>query len=99
MFLEIYTTARSERTRSPYGFRLRNVKHCFAQDDRGKEIYFMYYIYILSNIENRIFYIGVTNDLKRRIYEHKHKLLDGFTKKYNLGKLLYFEIFKDISLR
>ena len=66
-------------------------------DDRGKEIYFMYYIYILSNSENRIFYIGVTNDLKRRIYEHKHKLLDGFTKKYNLGKLLYFEIFKDIS--
>ena len=58
---------------------------------------FMYYIYIVSKKNNNIFYIGVTNDLKRRIYEHKQKLIDGFTKKYNLGKLVYFEDFKDIS--
>ena len=57
----------------------------------------MYFIYIVSNLNNNILYIGVTNDLKRRIYEHKNKLFDGFTKKYNLGKLVYFETFKDVS--
>ena len=57
----------------------------------------MYYIYIVTNQKNNIFYIGVTNDLKRRIYEHKQKQIDGFTKKYNLNKLVYFETFKDIS--
>ena len=41
-------------------------------------------------------YIGVTNDLARRIYEHKHKLVDGFTKKYNVSKLVYFEHTTDV---
>src|SRR5438045_2030152 len=54
-----------------------------------------YYIYILSNKTNSTLYIGITNDLVRRIYEHKQKLVDGFTKKYNTNKLVYYEICSD----
>ena len=54
-----------------------------------------YYIYIMSNT-SRVLYIGVTNDLIRRVYEHKKKLIKGFTKKYNVTKLVYYEIFDDI---
>lgn len=55
-----------------------------------------YYVYILGNSRPTL-YIGVTSDLTRRIYEHKQGLVDGFTKKYNLKKLLYFEITNDIN--
>jgi putative endonuclease len=44
---------------------------------------------------NKVLYTGITNDLKRRVYEHKEKLVDGFTKKYNVSKLIYYEIFED----
>jgi len=50
-----------------------------------------YYIYILSNWNNKVIYVGMTNNLIRRIYEHKNKSIDGFSKKYNLNKLVYFE--------
>ena len=50
-----------------------------------------YYLYILTNKNNRVLYIGITNNLKRRIYQHKNKLIDDFTKKYNLSKLIYYE--------
>ena len=50
-----------------------------------------YYVYILSNIANTTLYIGMTNDLKRRLYEHKNKLVPGFTEKYNVNKLVYYE--------
>ena len=50
-----------------------------------------YYIYILTNKNNSILYTGVTNDLVRRVYEHKNKLCQGFTKKYNIDKLVYYE--------
>jgi putative endonuclease len=56
-----------------------------------------YYVYILTNKSNRVLYTGVTNDLGRRVYEHKTKLLDGFTKKYNVDKLVYFECTNDIN--
>ncbi len=56
-----------------------------------------YYIYIMSNKRNAVVYTGVTNDLKRRVYEHKEKLVDGFTKKYNITKLVYYEVFEDIE--
>jgi len=55
-----------------------------------------YYVYILTNKTNRVLYIGVTNNLQRRIYEHKNKMIDGFSKKYNLTKLIYFEQTPDI---
>ena len=54
-----------------------------------------YYVYIMTNKNNRVLYTGITNDLKRRVYEHKEKLIDGFTKKYNVSKLVYYEIFED----
>ena len=56
-----------------------------------------YYVYILTNKTNKVLYIGVTNDLVRRIFEHKNKLVEGFTKKYNLNKLIYYEVTNDIS--
>ena len=56
-----------------------------------------YYVYILTNKTNNVLYTGVTNDLIRRIFEHKNKLLEGFTKKYNLRKLVYYEATNDIE--
>ena len=56
-----------------------------------------YYVYLLTNWNNRVIYAGVTNDLNRRIYEHKNKLIEGFSKKYNLTKLVYFEETSDIN--
>jgi putative endonuclease len=50
-----------------------------------------FYVYILSNQHHTVFYTGFTNNLERRVYEHKNKLLKSFTKKYNIDKLLYFE--------
>lgn len=52
-----------------------------------------YCIYILTNKNNKVRYVGVTNNLTRRIWEHKTKLFEGFTKKYNVDKLVYFESF------
>ncbi len=64
----------------------------------NKEKLFMrdYYVYILSNMSKTL-YIGVTNNLERRLYEHKNQLIDGFAKKYNLTKLVYFETTTDIT--
>jgi len=56
-----------------------------------------YYLYVLTNKKNGTLYVGVTNDLERRMYEHKHKLVDGFTKKYGLDRLVYFEVFQYVS--
>ena len=55
-----------------------------------------YYVYILTNKNNRVMYIGVTNDLERRLYEHKHELVDGFTKRYHVHKLVYYEQSSDV---
>jgi len=55
-----------------------------------------YYVYILTN-NSKTLYIGLTNNLPRRIYEHRNKLIGGFTKKYNLNTLVYFEIYNSIE--
>ena len=54
------------------------------------------FIYILTNKYNRVLYTGVTSDLKKRVWEHREKLVDGFTKRYNVTKLVYYEVFADI---
>jgi putative endonuclease len=51
-----------------------------------------YYVYLLSNYTNTVIYTGVTNNLVKRIYQHKNKLIKGFTEKYNVTKLVYFEV-------
>lgn len=55
------------------------------------------YVYILTNVTNRVLYVGITSNLVKRIYEHQEKLIKGFSTKYNLNKLVYYEVFEDIN--
>ena len=55
-----------------------------------------YYVYIMSSRSGTL-YTGVTNDLERRVYQHKHKLIEGFTKKYNVTRLVYYEETSDVK--
>ena len=52
-----------------------------------------YYVYIMTNKNNTVLYTGVTSNLKVRVYQHKHKLIKGFTKRYNVSKLVYAEVY------
>lgn len=56
-----------------------------------------YYVYLATNESNSVLYIGVTNNLVRRIFEHKNKFVSSFTQRYNITKLVYYEIFEDIN--
>ncbi len=56
-----------------------------------------YYVYILSSAKNGTLYIGITNDLKRRVWEHKHDLIKGFTQEYEIHNLVYYEQTEDIE--
>jgi putative endonuclease len=56
------------------------------------------YVYLLTNWNNKVMYVGVTNNLERRLYEHKQKLMPGFTEKYNVNKLVYFEETNDVRV-
>jgi len=58
----------------------------------------MYYVYIMASKRNGTLYIGVTNDLARRVYEHKQGLADGFTKRYKIKYLVYAEAFDDVRM-
>mgnify|MGYP001607840759 CR=1 FL=1 len=55
-----------------------------------------YYVYLLTNKNDKVMYVGVTNNLERRMYEHKAKVVPGFTQKYNVNKLVYFEETPDV---
>ena len=56
-----------------------------------------YYVYIVANWNNLVIYTGVTSELQKRIWQHKNKQIDGFTKRYNIGKLVYFEQTENIE--
>ncbi len=57
----------------------------------------MAYVYILFSKPNGVLYVGVTSDLVKRVWQHKNKITEGFTKKYNIDKLAYYEIYNDIT--
>ncbi len=54
-----------------------------------------YYVYLLCNKNNTTLYTGITSNLKKRVWEHKYKVVKGFSQRYNIGKLVYYEIFDD----
>ena len=56
-----------------------------------------YYVYILTNAYNTVLYTGITNDIERRCLEHKKKYVKGFTQKYNVDKLVYFETYNEVE--
>lgn len=56
-----------------------------------------YYVYVLSNKRNGTLYVGVTSNLARRVFEHKNKFIEGFTYKYNIVLLIYFEVFNEVE--
>ncbi len=58
----------------------------------------LYYVYILTNKYHSVLYTGITNDLERRCFEHKQKKIKGFTQKYNIDNLVYYEIFEYVDL-
>lgn len=58
----------------------------------------MYYVYLLTNQTHRVLYVGITNNLQRRLFEHRQGLIDGFTKKYKVYKLIYFETTTDVRV-
>ena len=57
-----------------------------------------FYVYLLTNQNNKVMYVGVTNNLERRVYEHKTKQVAGFTEKYNVNRLVYFEETQDVLI-
>ena len=57
----------------------------------------MYYVYILTDKSNAVMQVGITNNLSRRLYEHKNEQIEGFTKKYHVHKLVYFEEYTEVN--
>jgi len=63
----------------------------------NKTLYYHYYVYILASQRNGTLYVGMTNDLERRVYEHKNGIIKGFTEKYKVHKLVYYEYFDYVN--
>jgi putative endonuclease len=78
--------------------RLSSRKRGAGHPDDDTAMSKSYYVYILASERNGTLYIGVTNDLLRRVWEHREGLLAGFTKKYAVKRLVHFEEFGDIAL-
>jgi len=78
---------------------LFSFRHCeeVATDEAIPTMEKRGYIYILTNNTNTVSYTGITSNLQKRIFEHKEKLVEGFTKRYNVSKLVYFEQFDNIK--
>ena len=57
----------------------------------------MYYVYLLTNKTDSVMYVGMTNDIVRRMWEHKSETIDGFTKRYHVHKLVYFEEYSEVN--
>jgi putative endonuclease len=70
------------------GFQTYHYRHAGMRD---------YYVYILASDGNGTLYVGVTNDLARRVYEHRNDLIEGFTKRYGVHRLVWFEVHGDIN--
>ena len=75
-------------------YSLKGVCHC----ERSEAILMEknYYIYIMTNKNNTVHYTGITNDLKKGVYEHREKMVKGFTRRYNITKLVYYEVLRDV---
>ena len=68
---------------------------CPRRRASGKKMEKQYYVYILAKARNSTFYVGITSDLRKRIWEHKTNAADGFTKKHQIKNLVYYEAFND----
>jgi putative endonuclease len=91
----VEVTPRRERskqslTSSPRTTRYSNNYYTYTIDNQ-------YFVYIMTNKFNTVLYTGITNNLIRRVYEHKEGLIKGFTRRYNVDKLVYYEVFEDIT--
>ena len=74
--------------------RRSNLKESVMWLKGGRDVK-SYYVYIMCNVGNRVLYTGFSSDLEVRVYQHKHKMLSGFTSRYNITKLVYYEYFSD----
>lgn len=81
----------------PRDGRRSNLLEAFLIGNRRNMGRRQYFVYIMTNLANNTLYAGVTNDLRRRVYEHKEKMVEGFTKRYNTVKLVYYEVYDSVE--
>lgn len=86
------------------GLYLRDACHCHCEEEAVRRLTKQslvmdkqYYVYIMANDTNTVTYTGVTSDLRKRVYEHQNKLVEGFTNRYNIRKLVYYEVLDDAT--